>query len=81
MPTVTAIHWIAGVSGNWTQPLDWVEGVSPGAGDDAFINPGANSLSYTVTISTSVFANSLTLTDSLATVSETVSGSQTLGSE
>src|SRR5262245_19217216 len=69
---MVTIHWQAGVSGDWTQGSDWVDGVAPGAGDDAVMDSGV------VTISTSVTANSLTLTAAQATATVAGSGSLTL---
>jgi hypothetical protein len=55
---MATIHWLTGTGGDWTQGSNWVVGVAPGAGDDAVI---ASRRTDTVTISTAISANSLTL--------------------
>jgi hypothetical protein len=72
---MATIHWRTGTSGDWSQGSDWVGGVAPSLGDDAVVDVSG---SYAVTISTAVSANSLTLNDSQATVTETATGSLTL---
>ena len=72
---MATIQWLTGVSGDWSQGSDWAGGVAPGAGDDAVIDASG---SYTVTISTAISANSLTLDDAQAVVTETATGSLTL---
>ena len=72
---MATIQWLTGVSGDWSQGSDWAGGVAPGAGDDAVIDASG---SYTVTISTAISANSLTLNDSQTVVTETATGSLTL---
>src|SRR6516162_5886831 len=69
------IHWRTGTSGDWSQGSNWIGGVAPGAGDDAFVDASGT---YTVTISTAISTNSLTLNASGATVTETAAGSLTL---
>jgi hypothetical protein len=54
-----------GSSADWSTAADWSNGAPPGTGDDAVI--GGTS-TYTVTISASEVANSLTIDDANATV-------------
>ena len=69
---MATITWNNGATGDWTAGVDWGGGTAPGSGDDAVINaPG------TVTISTSVAANSLTIDQPGAEVTDT--GTLTLG--
>src|SRR5271166_2612806 len=76
MAGANQIYWKSpGVGGDWTQGSDWVGGIAPGPADDAFIDASG---SYVVTISTAVSANTITLSDSQATVTETATGSLTL---
>jgi len=72
---MATISWLTGASGDWSQGSNWAGGVAPGTGDDAVISARST---YTVTISTPISANSLTLDASGATVTETASGSLTL---
>ena len=74
-PPAPPIDWKSAVSGDWSLGSNWVGGVAPGAGDNAVVNVGGT---YTVTISTAISADSLTLSDSQALVTETAGGSLTL---
>src|SRR5450432_1660789 len=62
---MAAIHWLSGVSGDWSTGSNWSSGTVPGSGDDVTI---AASGTYTVTISDNEAAHSLTLNDAGATV-------------
>src|SRR6202789_4074421 len=63
--------WTIGLSGNWTTGANW-SGGEPNSSIDAIINAYGT---YTVTLATAAAANSLTLDDSGATLSETATGS------
>jgi hypothetical protein len=66
-----ADDWISGVSDNWNNGSDWSTGSPPTAYDTATIAaPGT----YTVTINSSVAADSLTINDAGATVTDTNGG-------
>jgi hypothetical protein len=62
---MTTIHWI-GQFGNWTTTSDWNPNQIPGATDDAVIDASG---SYTVSISTPITVNSITVNDTSATLS------------
>ena len=66
-----ADNWNSGVSDNWTNGSDWSTGSTPTSSDDATISAAG---SYTVTINSSVAADSLTINDADATVADTNGG-------
>src|SRR5271167_1141050 len=76
---MATVSWKSGVSGNWnTDPSDWSTGTVPGAGDDATISVAGG---YTVSLTSAVTINSITLGDTSATLAiadpsgtETVTG-------
>jgi len=62
---MSSISWAGAVSGDWATGSNWSGGIVPGANDDVTIGlTGA----YTVHITTPVAANSLTISNSLATI-------------
>src|ERR1700733_7174101 len=63
---VTAISWKNATSGNWTTANDWSTGAVPGAADDATLDLTSG---YTVTITTPIIVNSISIADSSATLS------------
>src|ERR1700679_1119104 len=63
--------WTIGLSGNWTTGANW-SGGEPNSSIDAIINAYGT---YTVTLATAAAAHSLTLEDSVATLSGTATGS------
>jgi hypothetical protein len=69
-PPATPDSWKSAVSGNWTTAADWSAGV-PTSSNDVTI---AVSGKYTVTINSADAANSLTINDATATVSDTSGG-------
>ncbi len=71
---MTAISWKSGVSGNWTTAADWTPGQVPGVNDDVTI---ADAGTYTVTLTGSQKAHSVTLNASGAKLTDT--GTLTLG--
>jgi hypothetical protein len=72
-----ADNWNSGVSDNWTNGSDWSTGSPPSSSDTATI---AAAGTYTVTINSSVAANSLTIDDAGATVADTNGGTLAIGS-
>jgi hypothetical protein len=68
---LTADSWNSAVSGNWTAGSDWSTGSAPTSANDATV---AVAGTYTVTINSSVAANSLTIDDAGATVADTSGG-------
>jgi len=62
------ISWKSGSNGNWNAASDWSSGTVPGAGDDVTIGASGT---YTVTISDTEAAHSLTIDDAGATVNDT----------
>lgn len=61
---MTTQYWITGTSGDWSTAADWQLGVVPGSTDDAVSNN-----SNSVTVNATAVAHSLTLDNSLLTVS------------
>jgi fibronectin-binding autotransporter adhesin len=74
---MAAISWASGVSGNWSDALDWTGGVVPGGGDDVTIDATGV---YTVTISSAEAAHSLILNDAAATIAIDSGGTLNIGS-
>ena len=64
-------NWNSGVSDNWTNGSDWSTGSPPASSDSATI---AAAGTFTVTIDSSVAADSLTINDAGATVADTNGG-------
>ena len=71
---MSSISWVSAVSGDWATGSNWSGGVVPTATDDVTI---ALSGAFTVSITTPVAANSLTLNNAQATVIDTGSLSLT----
>ena len=64
---MTTQYWITGASGDWSTAADWVSGVVPGSTDGAVIANTSN-----VTVNGTAVAYSLTLDNSILTVSGTL---------
>jgi hypothetical protein len=65
---MAAISWIKALGGDWAVGPNWSGGVSPAFGDDVTI---AQASTAAITITTTVFANSLTLGTAQTTVTDT----------
>jgi fibronectin-binding autotransporter adhesin len=72
---MSAINWAFGISGSWSDASKWDFGV-PGAADDVTI--AANG-AYSVSVTTSQTANSLTFNAASSKLLETVSGALDMG--
>lgn len=72
---MTTITWNTGVSGDWTTSSDWVPAQVPGSSDDAQFNGFGFE---TITVSTSIAVNSITIGNVVASVA--VTGTLTVGS-
>jgi hypothetical protein len=59
-------NWKNPVSDNWNTPADWDTGTVPVAGDDVIIGVAGG---YTVTLTTPITVNSITISDPSATLS------------
>src|ERR1700719_1518786 len=59
------VSWKNPITGNWTVGNDWSNGTGPGPNDDAVIATAGN---YTVSITTSIDVNSITISDAGATL-------------
>jgi len=68
---MAAVSWKSAVSADWTVAADWSTGTVPAAGDDVTIGVAG---SYTVTLTTAITVNSITLSDTSATVAITAPG-------
>ena len=64
---MTTQYWITGASGDWSTAADWVSGVVPGSTDGTVIANTSN-----VTVNGTAVAYSLTLDNSILTVSGTL---------
>jgi hypothetical protein len=73
---MTTISWISTTGGDWSVASNWQGGVVPGTGDDAIMNLSDNE---TITISSSVFAQSVLFDDPAATYVVTASGDLSAG--
>ncbi|HEY2179783.1 MAG TPA: autotransporter-associated beta strand repeat-containing protein [Caulobacteraceae bacterium] len=73
---MAAVSWANGITGNWNDKTKWDFGLVPTAADDATIN---NVGIFTVGVSTADVANSLTFDAVNGTLSESTTGSLTIG--
>ncbi len=72
---MSAIRWIAGISGNWNDAANWSSGTVPNGTQAATIDaPGT----YTVTLSDSEAVNLFDMNSANATLSESTGGSLTV---
>ncbi len=69
-----AVSWKAGTSGNWNKKINWNTGALPGSNDDVTIGVAGT---YTVSLTDSEAAHSLTLSSAGAVLDDT--GTLTLG--
>ena len=65
---MTAVSWKSAVSGDWTTVADWSTGKQPVSTDDVTIGVAG---SYTVSVTSAIAADLITLTDSSATLAIT----------
>jgi hypothetical protein len=68
---MAAISWNSGISGNWNTASDWSTDTVPGSGDDVTI---AASGPYIVSLTTPITVNSITISDTSATLAVADSG-------
>ena len=63
--------WTLGASGNWTVAADWSTGIVPGTNDDAVLGVTGFAIvqNYTVSVTTSIDVDSITISDSGAVLS------------
>ena len=68
---MAAVSWKSAVSGNWTTKIDWSTGAVPVSTDDVTIGVAG---SYTVSVTSAIAADSITLSDASAALVITAPG-------
>src|SRR5271163_4021807 len=68
---MASIFWTLGASGNWNVAADWSTGTVPGEGDDAVLGVTGFAIveNYTVSVTTSIDVDSITISDTGAVLS------------
>src|SRR5271155_4503898 len=68
---MASIFWTLGASGNWNVAADWSTGTVPGINDDAVLGVTGFAIveNYTVSVTTSIDVDSITISDSGAVLS------------